>query len=115
MIALLGVLIASVNGTVYNLTNVGAPTFNRTYAQSQNDLETQAYVAYQYEYKPTSLSPGGVNYLYANVTIPITAAGTYNVSFISASAANVFLFIYEGSFDPSNALTNVLSGIYGKS
>ena len=79
-------------------TTVGAPTFNRPGqpAAGVNSLT------------PTALS--GVNAVYDAHTFTATADGTVTVTSTCAAPAswNNYVVIYEGVFDPSHPLTNVL-------
>jgi hypothetical protein len=55
-------------------------------------------------------SAGSTQYVYATQSFYVSTAGNYTITVTSSTASDPMLFVYTGSFDPNNPLTNFKVG-----
>lgn len=78
--------------TVYSNTTVGGPTFQRAFEDC------------------SGLSTIGNGVSYHERPFTVDAAGNYAISSVQNGGWDGFLLLYQGTFNPANALTNCIAG-----
>lgn len=91
----IGALASSQAGAVsYTGSTTGAATFNRALTGTP----------------PTGLSAVGTAVRYSATSFTVSASGTFQFFSIAVGGWDNFTFLYQGSFNPASAMTNVLVG-----